>query len=290
LFTGAKDDAVTDEIADSEGSEDDGPFSIGPDVPRLARVRNAISGGDANFSADRKVVESLAAVTPSGLEGLQGVLEALHRFKRRAVRAVAEESDVRQFLHLGTGSPSTAMVYEHLLGLVPDARIVYVSYDTTTLAHVHALQRDAPDGTVAHVHSRFDDPQRILHGAAETLDLDEPTAVVLPTTLNLVTDEAAQALIDALRDALVAGSYVVMAHTSLDIPTPGTAEIIAVLNSVLEEPYISRTEREIIHYLEGFDLLDPGLAPIERWRPDGDTPFLPDGQLISLFGAVGRKP
>ena len=117
-----------------------------------------------------------------------------------------------------------------------------------------------------------------------------PTAVVLPTTLNLLTDEAAEALIDALRDALVAGSYVLMAHTSLDIPTPGTAEIIAVLNSVLEEPYISRTEREILHYLEGFDLLDPGLVPIERWRPDGDAPFLPGGQLISLFGAVGRKP
>jgi len=290
LFTGTKDDALTDEIADSEGSEDDGPFSIEPEVPRLARVRNAISGGDANFSADREVVASLTAVTPSGLEGLQGVLEALHRFKRRAVRTVAEESDVRQFLHLGTGTPTAAMVYEHLLSLVPDARIVYVSYDTTTLAHVHALQRDAPDGTVAHVHSRFDDPQQILHGAAETLDLDEPTTIVLPTTLNLVTDEAAEALTTALRDTLVAGSYVVMACTSLDIPTPGTAETIAVLNSVLEEPYIPRTEREIAHHLEGFDLLDPGLVPIERWRPDGDAPFLPDGQLIPLFSAVGRKP
>jgi hypothetical protein len=70
---------------------------------------------------------------------------------------------------------------------------------------------------------------------------------------------------DALRDALAPGSYLVMAHTSLGIPTPGTAEIVEVLNSVLEEPYIPRTEREIIHHLEGFDLLDPGLVPIERW-------------------------
>lgn len=130
------------------------------------------------------------------------------------------------------------------------------------------------------------DPAR----GAETLDLDKPTTVVMPTTLNLLTDEAAQSLIDALRDALATGSYVVMAQTSLDIPTPGTAEIIAVLNSVLEEPYIARTHSEITHHLEGFDLLDPGLVPIERWRPDGDPPFLPDGQLIALFGAVGRKP
>ncbi len=275
---------------ESAGSNDDGAFPIELDVPRLARVRNAISGGEANFSVDRNVVDSVAEATPAGLEGLQSVIEALHRFKMRAVRTVAEESDVRQFLHIGTVTPSTGMVYEHVLPLVPDARIVYASYDTTTLAHVHALWRDAPAGAVAHVHSRFDDPQRILRGAAETLDFGRPIAVVLPTTLNVVTDEVAQKLVDALQDALPAGSYVVMAQTSLDIFAVGTAEVVEVLNSLLEEPYIARTESEIAHHLEGFDLLDPGLVPIEQWRSDGDPPFLPDGQLIPLFGAVGLKP
>jgi S-adenosyl methyltransferase len=278
---------VTDEAV---GSKDDGPFPIEPDVPRLARVRNAISGGDANFDVDRNVVKSLADATPAGLEGLQSVIEALHRFKMRAVRTVADESDVRQFLHIGTATSSTGMVHEHVLPLVPDARIVYASYDTTTLAHVHALWRDAPDGAVAHVHSRFEDPQKILQGAAETLDLGKPIAVVLPTTLNVLTNEVAQALVDALRGALAAGSYLAMAQTSLDIYAEGAADVVALLDAVLEEPYIARTKDEIAHHLEGFNLLDPGLVPIEHWRSDGDPPFLPDGQLIPLFGAVGRKP
>lgn len=277
---------MTDEPVD----RDDGSFPIDHDVPRLARIRNAISGGQANFSVDRKVVDSLAEATPNSLEGLQAVIEALHRFKMRAVRTIADESDVRQFLHIGTATPSTGMVYEHVLPLVPDARIVYASYDTTTLAHVHALWRDAPDGAVAHVHGRFDDPQRLLQAAGDTLDLATPIAVMLPTTLNVVTDEVAQKLVDALHDTLAAGSYVVMAQTSLDIFARGTAEVVDVLNAVLDEPYIARTEAEIAHHLEGFDLLDPGLVPIEQWRNDGDPPFLPDGQLIPLFGAVGRKP
>jgi hypothetical protein len=278
---------VTDEAGDHS---EDGPFPIELDVPRLARIRNAISGGDANFTVDREVVKSLSDAAPSGLEGLQGVIEALQRFKTRAVRTVAEESDVRQFLHVGTATSSSEMVHEHVLPLVPDARIVYASYDTTTLAHVHDLWRGAPEGAVAHVHSQFDDPQRILRGTADTLDLSKPVAALLPTTLNVVTDEVAQGLMDALREALAPGSYLVMAQTSLDIYAEGAAEVVEMLNSVLEEPYIARSKSEIAHHLRGFDLLEPGLVPIEQWRSDGDPPFLPAGQLIPLFAAVGRKP
>jgi hypothetical protein len=277
---------VTDDVADS----DDGSFSIEHDVPQLARVRNAISGGGANFSVDREVADALAKATPAGLEGLQSVIEALHSFKMRAVRTIADESEVRQFLHVGTATPSSGMVYEHLLPLVPDARIVYASYDTTTLAHVHALWHDAPEGSVAHVHGRFDDPQKLLRGAGETLDLALPVAVLLPTTLNVVTDEVAQGVVDALRATLATGSYVVMAQVSLDIFARGTAEVVEMLNTVLDDPYIARPKAEIAHHLEGFDLLEPGLVPIEQWRSDGDPPYLPDGQLIPLFGAVGRKP
>src|SRR5262245_16364000 len=259
-------------------------------TPRLARIRNAISGGDANFSVDRDVVKSLADAAPSGLDGLQGVIEALQRFKMRAVRTVADESDIRQFLHIGTATSASTMVHEHILPLVPHARIVYASYATTTLAHVHDLWRDAPEGAVTHVHSRFDDPQRILQGAAETLDLGEPVAVLLPTCLNVATDEVAQALVDAVRDALVPGSYVVMAQTSLDIYAEGAADVVEMLNSILDEPYIARSKEQIAHHLDGYDLIDPGLVPIEQWRNDGDPPFLPAGQLIPLFAAVGIKP
>lgn len=281
-----RDGAVTDESVDSS---DDGPFPIELNVPRLARIRNAISGGETNFSVDRDAVKSLADATPSGVAGLQGVIEALQRFKMRAVRTIAEESEVRQFLHVGTATSAATMVHEHILPLVPDAKIVYASYDVTTLAHVHDLWRDAPEGAVTHVHSRFDDPPRILRGAAETLDFGEPVALLLPTSLNVCTDEVAQALIDALRGALAPGSYIALAETSLDIYAIGAADVVEMLNSLLDEPYIARPKDAIAHHLEGFDLVDPGLVPIEQWRNDGDPPFLSDGQLIPLFGAVGIK-
>ncbi|HEY8545963.1 MAG TPA: SAM-dependent methyltransferase [Acidimicrobiales bacterium] len=275
---------------DAADRTEDGSFPIDHDVPRLARVRNVITGGGANFEADRRAAESLAAAAPTGFDGLRGVVEAMHKFVLRGVRAVADESDVRQFLHIGTATPSTGIVHEHVLPLVPDAKIVYASYDTTTLAHVHGLRRDRPDGAVGHIHSPFDDPDRILQGSAEMLDLEAPIAVVLPTSLNIVTDEVAQKLMDSLRSSLVGGSYVVMAQSSLDIYAEGAAEVVELLNQMLDEPYVVRTEREIAHHLEGFDLLEPGLVPVEQWRPDGDPRYLPEGQLIPVYGAVGIKP
>ena len=44
------------------------------------------------------------------------------------------------------------------------------------------------------------------------------------------------------------------------------------------------------HYLYERAGLKPWTAGPGGWRPDGDPPFLPDGQLIPLYGAVGRKP
>jgi hypothetical protein len=167
---------------------------------------------------------------------------------------------------------------------------VHASYDPTTLAHVHELQSNAPEGAVAHVQSAFDDPRKILRGAAATLDLGEPVGVLLPTTLNLIPDDAvARRIVDGLLDAVVAGSHVVMAHTSLDIFAEGTAEVIELMNQALDEPYVSRSEDQIAGLLRGLDLLDPGLVPLEQWRSDGDPPVLPHGQLVPMFGAVGRK-
>jgi hypothetical protein len=48
-----------------------------------------------------------------------------------------------------------------------------------------------------------------------------------------------------------------MAQTSLDIYAEGAAEVVEMLNSVLEEPYIARSKSEIAHHLRGFDLLEP---------------------------------
>jgi hypothetical protein len=188
-------------------------------------------------------------------------------------------------------TPQHEMMHEVAQKVVSDARVVYASYDPTTLAHVHTVLKDAPDGSVGHVQSSFDDTRKILRGASATLDLDRPVGVLLPTSLNLVADDAvAQRIVDELAAAVVSGSYVVMAQTSLDIEVPGGAALVALLNQALDEDYVSRTEANIAGMLAAFELVEPGLVPVEQWRSEGDPPALPGGWLVPMYGAVGRKP
>jgi hypothetical protein len=145
-------------------------------------------------------------------------------------------------------------------------------------------------GLPRHLQSAFDTPRKILRAAATTLDLDQPIAIVLPATLNLIADdEVAQRIVDDLRDGVTAGSHLVIAHTSLDIAPESTAKIVAQLNTALDEPYVTRSATAVSQLLTGFDLLEPGLVPIERW-PDPDAPpTLASGHTIPVLGAIGRK-
>jgi hypothetical protein len=170
------------------GANDEGPFPIDPNVARLARLENFLAGGHAHFAVDRAAAEALSEETLSGLDGLRATTEALRAFVARAVGFTAE-AGARQFLQIGTSVPTSGMAHEVAQQIAPDARVVYVSYDPTTLAHVHRLETAAPEqGAVASVFCPYDDTRTILGEAAATLDFGRPVVVILPTTLVLIAD------------------------------------------------------------------------------------------------------
>ena len=51
---------------------------------------------------------------------------------------------------------------------------------------------------------------------------------------------------------------------------------------------MSRTQAEVAAFFNGLDLLDPGVVPMQLWRPDGAPAAAPDGP--TAYAAVGRKP
>jgi hypothetical protein len=106
-----------------------GGLRAGEPVPGLdtsvahpARIYDYWLGGKDNFAVDREAAEQAIAANPNVLHGVR----ANRAFLVRAVRYLAAEAGIRQFLDLGTGLPTAENTHQVAQAVAPDARIVYV--------------------------------------------------------------------------------------------------------------------------------------------------------------------
>src|SRR6266540_2808919 len=237
------------------------PAEIDTSVPNGARIYDYMLGGKDHFQADEAAAEQMIAANPAAPR----TARANRAFLGRAVRFLAEDAGIRQFLDLGTGLPTQQNVHEVAQAAAPDARVVYVD-----------LRR--PDEILAHPATR------------KLIDFEQPMAVLLVAILHFVPDEEDPAgIVARLRDAMAPGSYLVVSHTANESPD----EVMAAAQQgfrLAGAPLTPRTRAEISRLLEGFDLVDPGLVEVSQWRPDAPEAPTPSGSPWTIVGAVARKP
>src|ERR1700739_664547 len=97
--------------------------------PHTARIYDYYLGGKNHFPVDREVAEKSLASVPSARIGAR----EQRAFLGRAVRYLAGEAGIRQFLDIGAGLPTTGNVHEVAQAIVPSARVVYVDNDPLVL-------------------------------------------------------------------------------------------------------------------------------------------------------------
>ena len=256
---------------------------IDTSVAHPARVYDYWLGGSNNFPADREAAERVLAATP----GLRSRVRANRAFLARAVRYLAAEAGVRQFLDIGTGIPAANNTHEVAQAVAPDARIVYVDNDPIVLAHAASLLAGSPQGATQYIDGDLRDAPVILRAAAGTLDFTRPVALMLVGILHLIQDsEQPHRIVAGLMDALPSGSYLVISHPASDI-NARQAEAQRRYNERVSTPQTLRTRDEVTRFFEGLDLVPPGVVYVHAWRPDpGDNP--PEGG-VSAYGGVARK-
>uniref|UniRef100_A0AAU3GMZ7 SAM-dependent methyltransferase n=1 Tax=Streptomyces sp. NBC_01401 TaxID=2903854 RepID=A0AAU3GMZ7_9ACTN len=248
-------------------------------TPHSARVWNYWLGGKDNYEVDRRLGATMEELYPQIIE----IARASRAFQGRALRFLAGEAGVRQFLDLGTGLPTANATHEVAQGVEPAARIVYVDNDPIVLAHARALLTSRPEGATDYVHADLTDAATVLREAARTLDLDQPVAVMVLSTLGHVadTDEAAS-LLRTYLDALPAGSYLMLCDT---IETPETQAGSDEYASGGAAAYISRPREIMATFADGLELVEPGFGSISLWRPD--EPAV--GEPVDQWGFVAVK-
>ncbi len=263
----------------------DGPdVEIDTSVAHPARVYDYWLGGKDNYAADREAAERVLAVTP----GLRYRVRANRAFLARAVRFLAGEAGIRQFLDIGTGIPSADNTHQVAQAAAPESRIVYADNDPIVLTHARALLASGPQGATQYVQGDLRDPAPILAAAAATLDFSQPVALLLLGVLHLIQDEEhPYQIVAGLMAGLPPGSYLAISHPAADIH-PAQAEAQKRYNERVSTPQTLRTREQVAPFFDGLELVPPGLVYVHTWRPDPGDAIPADA--TSAHGGVARKP
>jgi hypothetical protein len=280
-----------------------GPPPAGLDVsaPHPARVWNYWLGGRDFFAADKAAGEDVGREYPY----LAELARAERAFLVRAVRFLAGPARIRQFLDIGAGLPAGGNTHELAQRIAPDSRIFYADSDPAVLLHAKALLgspmlASTPQGAVSFADADLRDVAAVLAGAAGTLDLSEPVALILLGILGHVDDYgAARSIASQLMDALPADSYLVIADGVTADPGARHAQrryeasARPRYGASAPAPYLLRRPDELISFFDGLDLVEPGVVPCPRWRPDGRGPEQAEGagagQDEAAYCGVARK-
>ena len=263
------------------------PPEIDTSRPHAARIYDYYLGGKNHFAADRETADKVLQSWPS----IRVAAREQRKFLGRAVRYLAEEAGIRQFLDIGTGLPTADNVHEIAQAVAPESRVVYVDNDPLVLAHARALLTSTPEGRTAYIHADLRDSASILSDPVtrEVLDFSQPVALILVGILHLIPDEDEPArIIAALVDALSPGSYLVSSQLTAehDQARAGAGEQTfrgAGLRGQL------RDSGEFARMaFAGLDLAPPGVVLVSEWRTD-DSGSAPKPAEVSCYGAVARK-
>jgi hypothetical protein len=250
----------------------------------VARVYDYWLGGKDNFAVDRAAGDQAIAAYP----GIVFSVRANRAFLARVVRYLAAEAGIRQFLDIGTGIPSANNTHEVAQSVAPDTRVVYVDNDPTVLAHARALLTSGPGGVTDYIDADLRDTDKILEAAARTLDFTQPVAIMLMAIVHLIGDEDdPYGIIAKLAGAVPAGSYLAMSHIASDIETAAMSDAGARVSQFILHKQTYRSHAEISRFFDGLELVDPGVARIQEWRPKSE---LEAKSPAVLWGGVGRKP
>jgi hypothetical protein len=215
-------------------------------------------------------------------------LRANRAFLGRAVRYLAGQAGIRQFLDVGSGIPTMGNVHQIAQQQAAGSRIVYVDCDEVAVLHSRAILAGNQDAVAVQADLRA--PREILRhrDVRRMLDLSQPTALLLVAVLHFFSDEEDPAsLVAVLRDALVPGSYVAISHGTTDGQPPHVAGAMAHYDQTTAT-FRPRGYAEVLRFFDGLDLIEPGLVHVPAWMPDDPQDAAQAGQ-IAAYGGVGYK-
>ena len=262
------------------------PSEVDVSTPSVARMYDYYLGGKDNYDIDRQACAALSEAAP----GTAALAINNRRFLVRAVRYLAREHGIRQFLDHGSGLPTQDNVHQVAQSVDPSSRTVYIDNDPIVLAHGRALLEQNDASTVVQADVRdfatiYSDPE-----VTRLLDFSRPTAALFVSFLHCVPDADDPAgLVEGVMDRLPKGSAVVVSHLASDDERVRENLTDMMLANTQGNWGRVRTPAEVEALFGRLPVLDPGLVEVSTWRPDGVDPEVQETREWIEYGGVAFK-
>lgn len=262
-----------------------------PEKPFVAGMYDYYLGGTANSAADRAAVEQIRAVLPEIGEAAW----ANRGFLQRAVRWMAAECGVRQFIDIGAGLPTQRNTHEVVADVFPDGHVVYVDIDPRVIERGTELLGGRPGTSVIEADLR--DADGIL-GHPETrrlIDLSQPVGLLLIAVTQFVGDgEDPWGLVKRYLDAFAPGSFLALSAPTGDFQADRITDEVREVYARTPTPGTPRTRAAVERFFDGLEVVPPYLGAEPKvtfaglWGAE-DPGAADDDGARWFYAAVGRK-
>lgn len=246
------------------------PYGVDVTIPSVARMYDTLLGGEDNYPADRAACEELLKRVPSMRELALNNRE----FLRRAVRVLAAEYGIRQFIDHGSGLPTRDNVHEIAQRVDPSSRVVYVDNDPIVRTIGGVLLEGNANTAVLQADMRETDEIFSSEPVRRLIDPNEPVAALFVSVLHCIPDSDRPAeLVARVAGRLPAGSMMVVCQLVSD-----SAQVRDFVTRFMDEQTQGhwgrvRERKDLADFCAPLDMVDPGLAEVSSWRPSqGDVP------------------
>lgn len=251
-----------------------------PSKPNVARLYDALRDGKDNFEADRELADAMQQMAADAKK----IARDNRAFLGRAVRFLASEAGIDQFLDIGSGMPADDNTHEIAQRVRPSSRVAYLDNDPVVVTHAKAVLAD--ESTSIALVGDLRNPREFLADLTlrDFIDFRRPVAALLFAVLHFIEDPLAAEAVDVLMRELPHGSYLVITHASGDQATEAEIATVSAIYEKTGTPIFLRTKDEITAFFDGLELTPPGVVDISEWKNPAYEPARTIG-----YGGVARK-
>ncbi len=267
----------------AENRTDGTPAGVDTSTAHPARVYDAWLGGKDNYAADREAAELAVAANPD----IPLAVRANRAFLGRAVRYLAADAGIGQFLDIGTGIPAANNTHEVAQRAAGVPHRLCRQRPRRARARPRAAVQHA-GGATGYLDADLRDVDAILAQAGRSWTW-VPVALMLVAVLqvHLGRRRPVRHRHPAAGGAGT-GSHLVVSHPASDIGADQVAESMRRYNerAPQQEQATPRTHAAVSRFFAGLEMLEPGGATARV----AARPRVSSTRQLPMWCGVAKKP